>query len=48
VRVGIIGAGAVGSSIGTALARAGHTVRLRVRDPARHTQLASELGGCSA
>ncbi len=45
MNIGIIGAGSVGSSIGRAVAQAGHPVRFGVRDSQRYAQLPEACGG---
>jgi len=43
--IAIIGAGKVGTALAQGWARAGHRIRLGVRDPAAHAALAAETGG---
>jgi hypothetical protein len=45
MEIAIIGAGHVGGALARAWARAGHRIRLGVRDPSAHAPLASETGG---
>lgn len=48
MRIGIVGVGPVGRTLGTAWVRAGHTVAFGSRDPARAAEAAAGLAGASA
>lgn len=48
MRIGIVGVGPVGRTLGTLWARAGHEVAFGSRDPARAAEAAAGLAGASA
>jgi predicted dinucleotide-binding enzyme len=48
MRIGIVGIGAVGRTLGTIWARAGHEVAFGSRDPVRATEAATGLAGARA
>jgi len=48
MRIGIVGAGPVGQTLGTIWARAGHEVAFGSRDPARAAEAVSDLAGARA
>lgn len=48
MRIGIVGVGPVGRTLGTAWARAGHAVAFGSRDPARAAEAAAGVGGARA
>ena len=48
MRIGVVGVGSVGRTLGTVWARAGHEVAFGSRDPARAAEAAAGLAGASA
>ena len=48
MKIGIVGAGHIGGTIGQLLSRAGHQIRFGVRNPALLSELLSEIPGSAA
>jgi 8-hydroxy-5-deazaflavin:NADPH oxidoreductase len=48
MKIGIIGSGSVGQTLGRGLSRLGHAVRIGTRDPAKLAHWERELGSCAS